>query len=151
MGTESGQLGEHFRKNIRVHNSMFTLTSIGDRVDRSINHTELPNIFRISGKKYHHIGSLLHDYGNKPQFSQIYIYIYDTNNEIQNRINTLMNDEVQIDILRGIYIMQDEHNVLIKSFCMERYRYRELHTEFLLRLLSERISDVRPYNIPTAS
>uniref|UniRef100_A0A3Q7GHN3 ATP-dependent DNA helicase n=1 Tax=Solanum lycopersicum TaxID=4081 RepID=A0A3Q7GHN3_SOLLC len=40
--TEFGQLGVHFRKNILVYNYMFTYTSMGSRVDRSINRTKCP-------------------------------------------------------------------------------------------------------------
>uniref|UniRef100_A0A3Q7IID8 Helitron helicase-like domain-containing protein n=1 Tax=Solanum lycopersicum TaxID=4081 RepID=A0A3Q7IID8_SOLLC len=63
-----------------------------------------------------------------------------------------MHEEVQVDIVQGICEMLDEHNVLVKSFRMSRDRYREQpQTEFRLRLLSEKISDGRQYNIPTAS
>ena len=51
LGKESGQLGINFRKNIRDYNSMFVVTSMGGRVDRSINHSKGPYIFRICGQK----------------------------------------------------------------------------------------------------
>ncbi|XP_015057654.1 uncharacterized protein LOC107003921 [Solanum pennellii] len=123
---------------------------MGGRVDKSINRTKGAYVFRISGHNYHHIGSLLPEIGKKPQFAQL--YIYDTDNEIKNRINSLMHEEVQVDIVQGICEMLNEHNVLVKSFRMARDRYREQpQTEFRLRLLSERINDGRQYNIPTAS
>ena len=63
-----------------------------------------------------------------------------------------MHEEVQVDIIQGICEMLDEHNVLVKSFCMARDRYREQpQTQFRLRLLSEWINDGGQYNIPTAS
>ena len=34
LSTTSGQIGVHFRKNIRVYNSMFAFTSMGGRVDK---------------------------------------------------------------------------------------------------------------------
>lgn len=58
LGTEFGQLGVHFRKNILVYNYMFTYTSMGSRVDRSINRTKCPYVIGIIGQNYHHIVSL---------------------------------------------------------------------------------------------
>jgi hypothetical protein len=43
-----------------------------------------PPTFIISGQNYHRIGTLLPVDGCKPKFSQL--YIYDTDNEINNRL-----------------------------------------------------------------
>jgi len=129
---------------------MFAFTSMGGRVDRSINRSKGPYVFRISGQNYHHIGSLLPEIGKSPQFAQL--YIYDTDNEIENRIKSLMHEEVETEIVQGISEMLDEHNVLVKSFRMARDRYREQpQAEFRMRILSERTQDGRQYNRPTAS
>ncbi|XP_049362072.1 uncharacterized protein LOC125826778 [Solanum verrucosum] len=150
LGNESGKVGMNFRKNIRVYNSMFAFTSMGGRVDRSINRSKGPYVFRISGQNYHHIGSLLPEIGKSPQFAQL--YIYDTDNEIENRIKSLMHEEVETEIVQGISEMLDEHNVLVKSFRMARDRYLEQpQAEFRMRILSERTQDGRQYNRPTAS
>ena len=142
LGTTSGQIGVHFRKNIRVYISKFAFIYMGGRVDKSINRTRGAYVFRISGHNYHHIGSLLPEIGKKPQFAQL--YIYDTDNEIENRINSLMHEEVQVDIVQGICEMLDEHNVLVKSFRMARDRYRaEPQTKFRMCLLNERTTDGR--------
>ncbi|XP_070048226.1 uncharacterized protein [Nicotiana tomentosiformis] len=150
LSTDSGQLGISFRKNIRVYNSMFAFTSMGGRVDRSINRSKGPYVFRMSGQNYHHIGSLLPESGKKPQFAQL--YIYDTENEIHNRMNSLLHEEVDPKIVQGLSEMLDEHNILAKTFRMARDRYKQ-HPEsvFRLRLLSDRTRDGRQYNIPTAS
>jgi hypothetical protein len=37
-------------------------------------------------QNYHHIGTLLPKEGRKPRWAQLYIYIYDTEHEIENRI-----------------------------------------------------------------
>nr|XP_009789935.1 PREDICTED: uncharacterized protein LOC104237479 [Nicotiana sylvestris] len=150
LSTDSGQLGISFRKNIIVYNSMFAFTSMGGRVDRSINRSKGPYVFRMSGQNYHHIGSLLPKTGKKPQFAQH--YIYDTENEIHNRMNSLLHEEVDPKIVQGLSEMLDEHNILAKIFRMARDRYKQ-HPEsvFRLRLLSDRTRDGRQYNIPTAS
>ena len=93
---------------------MFAFTSMGGRVDKSINRGKGHYIFRNSGQNYHHIGSLLSEHGKNPQFTQL--YIYDTENEIDNRINTMRHEEVEPQIVRGISEMFDDYNVLVKSF-----------------------------------
>ena len=76
-----------FLKNIRRYNSMFSFTSMGGRIDKTINRGNAPYVFRLSGQNYHTIGSLLPEDGNEPKFSQL--YIYDTDNEIFNRQNAV--------------------------------------------------------------
>ena len=76
-----------FLKNIRRFNSMFAFTSMGGKIDRSINHGNAPFIYRISGENYHALGNLLPSRGQNPVFSQL--YIYDTENEVSNRINVV--------------------------------------------------------------
>lgn len=78
---------KHFLKNIRAYNMMFSFTSMGGKIDHSINKGGAPYVFKLHGTNYHQIGSLLPHPGNQPKFSQF--YIYDTENEIQNRINAI--------------------------------------------------------------
>jgi hypothetical protein len=79
--------GKHFMKNIRHFNSMFSFTSMGGKVDSSINRCNAPFVFRLSGENYHCIGSLLPTDGSKAKFSQL--YICDTENEVSNRQGAL--------------------------------------------------------------
>nr|KAJ0216259.1 hypothetical protein LSAT_V11C300134400 [Lactuca sativa] len=80
-GTDSKN--KYIMKNIRRYNSMFSFTSMGGKIDSSINRGNAPYIFRFGGQNYHNIGSLLPPNGSQPKFSQL--YIYDTNNENSNR------------------------------------------------------------------
>lgn len=76
-----------FRENIRVYNSIFAFTSIGAKVDVTINKKFGPYIFRISGQNHHIMGSLLPLNGQQPKFAQL--YIYDVENEVDNRVKAL--------------------------------------------------------------
>ena len=76
-------ISKYFLKNIRRFNSMFSFTSMGGKIDHSINRGNAPYTFRLSGENYHCLGSLLPVDGRPAQFSQL--YIYDTENEISNR------------------------------------------------------------------
>jgi hypothetical protein len=73
-----------FLANIRSFNSMFSFTSMGGKVNRDTHDGHGPPMFVMEGENYHQIGSLLPMPGNKPKFAQL--YIYDTDNEINNRL-----------------------------------------------------------------
>ncbi|OIT20567.1 hypothetical protein A4A49_57650, partial [Nicotiana attenuata] len=120
------------------------------RIDGSINRSKGPYVLRMSGQNYHHICSLLPEIGKKPQFAQL--YIYDTENEISNRMSWLSQEDIDPKVVYDLSQTLDEHNILVKSFRMARDRYRG-HREslFRLRLLCDRTRHGQQYNIPTAS
>nr|GEU89691.1 DNA helicase [Tanacetum cinerariifolium] len=74
----------HFMKNIRAYNQVFSMTSLGARVDDSINVGRGPYAFKFSGQLYHWLGSLCPVEGDPPKFLQL--YVYDTENELDNRM-----------------------------------------------------------------
>jgi len=76
---------KHFLDNIRTYNNMFSFTSIGGKIDSSMNNGSAPPQFIISGQNYHRIGSLLPEAGSNPNFAQL--YIYDIENELSNRMS----------------------------------------------------------------
>jgi len=76
-----------FRQNIRMYNSALSFTSIGAKINQEVAGTSGIYTFRIHGEMYHRIGTLLPDSEAQPQFAQI--YIYDTDHEIQNRLNIM--------------------------------------------------------------
>ncbi|GJR21562.1 DNA helicase [Tanacetum coccineum] len=64
---------------------MFSMASLGANNDSSINNGKGPYVFKISGQIYHWIGLMCPPEGNAPRFLQI--YIYDTTNEVNNRMS----------------------------------------------------------------
>lgn len=66
---------------------MFAFTSMGDKISKEVNRGGAPSIFVMNDENYHHIGSLLPLPGLQPKFAQL--YIYDTDNEISNRISVV--------------------------------------------------------------
>lgn len=78
---------KHFLENIRAYNTMFSFTSMGGKVDRTVTDARGPYSFRLYGENYHLLGSLLPVEGQPPKFAQL--YIYDTENEIQNRLSAV--------------------------------------------------------------
>ncbi|XP_019150399.1 PREDICTED: uncharacterized protein LOC109147196 [Ipomoea nil] len=85
---------------------------MGGKIDRSVNKTGGPPIYRINGQNFHYIGSLLPVDGKKPHFAQL--YIYDTNNELSNRINSIRQDGEQngihVEIVNDIQQDLDTNN-----------------------------------------
>lgn len=84
---KSSNQSKNFHANIRQYNNMFSFTSMGGKIDHSIDNGGGPYSFVLSGMNYHNIGSLLPPHGQRPVYSQL--YIYDTENEIQNRIDVV--------------------------------------------------------------
>ncbi|CAJ0906109.1 4602_t:CDS:2, partial [Entrophospora sp. SA101] len=78
-----------FRENIRSYNLALAFTSMGAKVDNSITGTGGVYSFRVHGEMYHSIGTMLPDNEAHPQFAQI--YVYDTEHELQNRMNVMPN------------------------------------------------------------
>jgi hypothetical protein len=77
----------NYQQNIRMYNSMFSFTSPGMKFDKKINGSRGPPILRLQGQPCHRIGSMLPKEGDAPKFAQL--YIYDTDNEIANRIHSV--------------------------------------------------------------
>lgn len=143
-----------FRRNIRMYNAAFAFTSMGGKVDHVLNKNSGPYCFRINGQNYHFLGSLVPVDGNQPKFAQL--YVHDTENEVTNRLNTLQTDvdknSLQEQLVTSLLNMLDEHNVLVQSFRMVRDKYREEGVHDLkLRLIANRFTDGRQYNLPSCS
>ncbi|XP_019184634.1 PREDICTED: uncharacterized protein LOC109179586 [Ipomoea nil] len=127
---------------------------MGGKIDRSVNKNGGPPVFRINGQNFHYIGSLLPVDGKKPHFAQL--YIYDTNNELSNRINSVRPDGEQngihVEIVNDIQQVLDTCNVLVKSFRMARSELQKNPlAEVKIKLLGKRSKDARTYNLPQVS
>ncbi|XP_059289718.1 uncharacterized protein LOC132043247 isoform X6 [Lycium ferocissimum] len=148
----TGHKSNHFQEKIRSYNSMFSFTSMGGKVDVSVNQTQGPRTFKLFGQNYHQIGSLLPPEGSTPKFAQL--YIYDTENEVANRINAVSRgqdvNKLHAEIVADLKQMLDDNNVLAKTFRMVRDRFQEnINSNVKLRLIGKRGTDGRRYNLPT--
>lgn len=139
-----GEKSAHFMKNIRTYNSMFQFTSMGGKIDRKINDGNGPYCFKLNGMNYHLIGSLKPKEGETPKFCQL--YIYDTENEIQNRINAVPgSDQLDPEIIEGLLRMLNDNNKLAQGFRMARDRFNlEEPDDFNLLLVSSKSASGRP-------
>lgn len=119
LSNREDPLSKHFLQKIRQYNSLFAFTSMGGNIDKNINKGEGPYVFRINGQIHHRIGSLLPKPDNIPKFTEL--YIFDTKNEIENRIQALTTEDPEDNdinpfIVQGLKEMLDHHNPLVKTF-----------------------------------
>uniref|UniRef100_A0A0R0KGW9 ATP-dependent DNA helicase n=1 Tax=Glycine max TaxID=3847 RepID=A0A0R0KGW9_SOYBN len=142
---------KNYQHNIRTYNMMFSFTSVGIKLDKTINETREPPTIRIQGQPCHRISSLLPMPGKQPKFAQL--YMFDTQNEVENRINTMsQHAAIQPHIVSTLSQMLDDHNVHAKSFRMARDRLADIQVDNVkLRLIAVREKDGRTYNLPNVS
>jgi hypothetical protein len=117
---DGGPRSNSFMRLIRQYNSLFAFSSLGVHVDKSINTGDGPYVFRINGVVHHRIGSLLPAPGRRPEYAQF--YIYDTSNEIQNRLDIFSaegSDQPDPQIVAALIQMLNENNPLVHKFRME--------------------------------
>ncbi|XP_057444054.1 uncharacterized protein LOC130736228 [Lotus japonicus] len=141
-----------FLANIRSYNSAFAFTSFGGKIESGLNDGGGPPQFVISRQNYHRIGSLLPNVGETPKFAQL--YVYDTQNEIQNRSSHFRNSDgsckLNKSLIEDLLAMVDECNVLVKSFRKVRdFISINPLLRISLRLFRARPKDPRVYNLPS--
>jgi len=93
LDSDGGARARSFRDQIRVYNFMFSFTSTGAKIDRLINKMSEPYVFRIGGQNCHQIETMLPAENSQPKFAQL--YIYDTNNKVQNRMTCVTDTKNQ--------------------------------------------------------
>ena len=97
---------------------------------------------------YHRIGTLLPDFETQPQFAQM--YIYDTDNELQNRLNVL--PDLDASILLELQQMLYTINPYVTVFRQVSNLLRsDPLIDLKLVITNDRTKDSRRYNTPNAS
>ena len=78
-------------KNIKAYNMMYAFTSMGGKIDNSINDRAGSYVYKMSRQNFHKIESLLPKQGSSPKFAQLYIYTYihDMANEVSNQVKAI--------------------------------------------------------------
>ncbi|GAU41076.1 hypothetical protein TSUD_139790 [Trifolium subterraneum] len=142
---------KNYQAHTRIYNSMLAFTSPGMQLNDQHLRGKGPPTLRIQGQVCHRIGSLLPEEGEQPKFAQL--YIYDTDNEVKNRMNNFRNNkDLDEQIVKKLKSMLDQHNVHAKAFRMARDRLQNNQVQDLkLKLIADRKTDGRIYNKPTVS
>ncbi|KAK8947038.1 hypothetical protein KSP39_PZI007040 [Platanthera zijinensis] len=133
-----------FRRYIRSYNHVFSFTSMGVKLDRSLAADQhVIYTFRAHGAIYHHIGSLLPPSNTRPRYLQL--YIYDTEHEIDHRLEE--NSELDRSTLQKLKLILDTCNPFVQT--LRRLSEREDIINCKL-LIKERPSREPQYVLPTA-
>ncbi|KAF7839557.1 DNA helicase PIF1, ATP-dependent [Senna tora] len=139
------EFGRHFRKHIRMYNHIFAFTSMGVHLDGDLaNGREGVYSFRAQGAIYHKIGGFLHSSSERPRFLQL--YIYDTDNEINNRVTK--NLTLNVELVERLRSILDVHNPFVHRF---RQLAQEPNIESCQLIICEQPRNRPQYNLPTAS
>ncbi|CAO2038896.1 unnamed protein product [Urochloa humidicola] len=145
---------KHFIQKIRQYNSLFAFTSMGGNIDKSINQGDGPYVFRINAQIHHRIGSLLPKPNDTPKFAEL--YVFDTENELSNRIRALQNDEsetidIDPDIVKGLMVMLDQYNPLVKKFRFARDLLKEYNgIDVSIRIIGADKNDPVQFEMPNS-
>jgi len=113
---------------------------------------QAPYVFRVNGQIHHHIGSLLSEPNKIPKFAEL--YIFDTKNEIENRLRALTKEEpdrhdLNPAIIKGLQEMLDQHNPLVKIFRHAHDLFEEHKgIDISIRILGANKGDPIQYEMP---
>ncbi|XP_057788274.1 uncharacterized protein LOC131005359 [Salvia miltiorrhiza] len=124
-----------FIEDIRAYNMMFSFTSMGGKLDYSINQGVGPYTFRLRGQNLHRIGSLL------PMKKY---------NIEKNAVSKGKSNDFDDSIVNDLKQMIDESSPYAKIYRMAAdHISRDNSVDVKLRLIGKRSRDGRTYNMPT--
>ncbi|CAN7104027.1 unnamed protein product, partial [Brassica rapa subsp. narinosa] len=103
---------------------LFSFTSLGGKVDRSIPNGVGPKTFTMQGENYHLMGSMKPDVGDSAKFSQLYIVDIETEVDDRDSVMSKYNTEadkskkqaVRKQIIEDIIKVLDEVNPYVNQF-----------------------------------
>ncbi|CAI9290023.1 unnamed protein product [Lactuca saligna] len=137
-----------FLKDIIAYNSMFSMTSFGANIDKSVNDNRGPYVFKI-GQICHRIGSLSPDPTKGPRFLQL--YLFDTENEVQNRLRAFggpTGTDLDPNIVQYLVTFLGANNEYVKTFKTAKTMVEENNLEnYSVRLFNNVVD--RRYEFPS--
>ena len=138
---------ESYLKHTRAYNNALALASLGCKEPPT---SGFNPTFKIQGKLYHCIGSLLPVDGAIPKFAQL--YFHDSENEVQNRLNHA--PHLNAPILHQLQDMLHEVNSYIQSFRAAAELTAQQNVQVVLhgdKRLKPSGEHCRKYNLPMQS
>jgi hypothetical protein len=149
--TSQDPVSKDFREHIRNYNNALAMTSIGRKVDESINDGEGPYIFRLHGALSHKSGSLLPPEGEPPVFAQLYIYdpADAVNFQMANRWNTQLDHHTMVTLQDMLHRHHPAVQMYKQAHELTRNMPPEQQCKIALRFNES--CDRRRYNLPTAA
>jgi hypothetical protein len=149
--TSQDPVSKDFREHIHNYNNALAMTSIGHKVDESINDGEGPYIFRLHGMLSHKSGSLLPPEGEPPVFAQLYIYnpADAVNFQMANRWNTQLDHHTMVTLQDMLHRHHPAVQMYKQAHELTRNMPPEQQCKIALRF--DESCDHHCYNLPTAA
>jgi hypothetical protein len=150
----SGQdhIAKKFRENIRKYNNALAMTSLGCKVDDTVNRNGAgPYVFKVHGKLSHKAGSLLPEEGQTPLYSQL--YIYDGGEALDYRMGHAANHDLDRGTMQTLQDTLHNHHpgVAMYKQALELTANMPPEQQCKIALRFDESTDRRRYNLPTAA
>jgi hypothetical protein len=142
---------KEFRANIRRYNNALAMTSLGCKVDESVNRGNGPYVFKIQGRLSHLAGSLLPQEGESPVYAQLYIYdpAEALDHRMQHEANRGLNRQVMAELQDMLYRLHPAVQLYKQAY--EITQEMPNHQQCRIALRYDKECDQRRYNLPTAA
>nr|GEX68627.1 uncharacterized protein [Tanacetum cinerariifolium] len=129
---------------------MFAFTSMGGKVDNSVNRRGRgPYVFCLHGQTYHSMGSLL------PQEESVFynnIHVLFSSNSSGSSGRSNSKNPIDRDIMNEVKDVLDTSSDLVKTFSRARDQYNEDSEQNIrIKLVAKRGRDGQTYNLPTSN
>ncbi|CAN1256871.1 ATP-dependent DNA helicase PIF1 [Linum perenne] len=150
LSPEGNELARHYQKHIRSYNAAFSWTSFGAKFSQHLLNSRGPYSLVLCGENYHYMGSILPLEGQRPRYSQL--YVFDPASEITDRLSNVSSSTRTLneELMTALKDMLDEYNALTKSFRRVRDALQQPENEDLrLRICGSRVEHDRRYELPT--
>ena len=140
-----------FRENICRYNNALAMTSLGCKVDESVNRGNGPYVFKVHGQLSHLAGSLLPQEGESPVYAQLYIYdpADALNHHMQHAANQGLNHQTMAELQDMLYHLHP--GVQLYKQAYEITRGMPANQQCRIALYYDRECNQQRYNLPTAA
>ena len=139
-----------FRDHIRNYNNALAMTSLGCNQDKEINRDGRgPFVFKVQGRLYHRIGSLLPQPDSSPVYAQL--YIYDPQEALDFRMNNAANTTLDRQTMQTLQDMlyRRHPGVQLYKQAFELTQHMGPDQQCKIALRFDHHTDRRRYNLPT--
>ncbi|KAF9495467.1 hypothetical protein BDN71DRAFT_1391594 [Pleurotus eryngii] len=149
---DNSPASKEFQENIRHYNNALAMTSLGCKIDDSINCGDGgPYMFKIQGCLTHLAGALLPEEGQLPQCAQLYIHdpAEALNHCMQHPLNNQLNHETMSNLQDMLH--RCHPGVQLYKQAYEVTRNMPSDQQCRIALCYDNTCDQRRYNLPSAA
>ena len=156
--TTQDHVGKSFCDHICTYNNALAMTSIGCKIDESVNNGEVavndgisPYVFKLHGELSHKAGSLLPPEGEPPVYAQLYVYdpADAVNYQMANAWNTHLDHHTMVTLQDMLYHHHPAVQMYRQAYELTRNMPPEQQCKIVLRF--DQSCNCCHYNLPDAT